>query len=133
MEIWTMNIISTLDKKEYSAIVRSGVLLFGAGVIALMGIISSEIFYPSGYSTSLHEISDLGSTRPPNSIIHQPSATIFNSTMIITGILISIAAWSVHSFYHKLYQLYHWDFLDSVFLEWVFSRVMSNFIMGCFR
>lgn len=73
-----------------------------AGVIALMGIITSEIFYPPGYSTSLHEISDLGSTRPPNSIIHQPAATIFNSTMIITGILISIATWFVHSFYHKL-------------------------------
>lgn len=96
-----MNIKSSLNKKEYPLIIRSGLLLFGAGVIALMGIITSEIFYPSGYSTSLHEISDLGSTRPPNSVIYQPSATIFNSTMIVTGILISMAAWFIHSFYHK--------------------------------
>lgn len=33
-------------------------------------------------------ISDLGATEPPNSIITQPSATIFNLSMIITGILI---------------------------------------------
>lgn len=96
-----MNIKSPLEKNEYSKIVKSGALLFTAGVVALMGIITSEIFYPTGYSTSIHEISDLGSTRPPNSIIHQPSATIFNSVMIITGILISIASWFIHSFYSK--------------------------------
>jgi|AntRauTorckE6833_2_1112554.scaffolds.fasta_scaffold09822_3 hypothetical membrane protein len=87
-------------RDEYSNI--AGMLLFLAGAVALMGIITSEIFYPPGYSTSFNEISDLGSTRPPDSIIHQPSSTIFNITMMITGILIIIATLFVHSIYRKL-------------------------------
>ncbi|NPV49911.1 MAG: DUF998 domain-containing protein [Candidatus Methanofastidiosum sp.] len=67
-----------------------------------MGIITAEIFYPSGYSTSNSEISDLGATRPPNSIIVQPSAVIFNSTMIITGIMTLIGAYCVFLIYRKL-------------------------------
>lgn len=70
----------------------AGTLLFLAGVIALMGIITGEIFYPEGYSTANSEISDLGATRPPNSIITQPSATIFNTTMMVTGLLVFGAA-----------------------------------------
>jgi hypothetical membrane protein len=65
----------------------AGTLLFLAGFIAMMGIITGEIFYPSGYSTADSEISDLGSTRPPEALINQPSATIFNVTMILTGLL----------------------------------------------
>ena len=53
-----------------------------------MGIIAAEIFYPAGYSTANSEISDLGATSPPDSIIYQPSASIFNTTMIIGGLLV---------------------------------------------
>jgi hypothetical membrane protein len=70
----------------------AGTLLFLAGFIALMGIITGEIFYPAGYSTANSEISDLGSTRPPDALICQPSATIFNGTMILTGILVIAGA-----------------------------------------
>jgi len=70
----------------------AGTLLFLAGFIALMGIITGEIFYPSGYSTGNSEISDLGSTRPPETLIYQPSAAIFNGTMILTGILVLAGA-----------------------------------------
>jgi hypothetical membrane protein len=59
----------------------SGTLLFLAGSIILMGIITSEAFYPSIYTTTNCEISDLGATLPPNSVSYQPSATIFNTTM----------------------------------------------------
>ena len=65
----------------------AGALLVLAGCVALMGIISAETFYP-GYSTAQNEISDLGATRPPNSVILQPSATIFNLTMLATGLLV---------------------------------------------
>ena len=41
----------------------SGLLYFFAGAIVLMGIITAEAFYPSGYSTFKNEISDLGATR----------------------------------------------------------------------
>lgn len=65
-----------------------------AGFIAFMGIITAEVLYPN-YSTR-QEISDLGSTVPPNPIIHQPSATIFNSTMLITGALVLVSAYFVY-------------------------------------
>ncbi|WP_254662946.1 DUF998 domain-containing protein [Haladaptatus sp. W1] len=41
-------------------------------------------------------MSDLGSTQPPNPIIHEPSATIFNSTMLVTGALLLVAAYFLH-------------------------------------
>ena len=44
-----------------------------------MGIITAEALYPGTFSTGANEISDLGGTRPPNSVILQPSATIFNA------------------------------------------------------
>jgi hypothetical membrane protein len=73
-----------------SNITRAGLLFFLAGSIILMGIITSETFYPEKYTytTSDSMISDLGATEPPNSIITQPSATIFNFSMMIVGILI---------------------------------------------
>ncbi len=79
----------------------AGVLFFLAGSICLMGIITAETFYPAGYSTSTNEISDLGSTRPPNSIIHQPSAVIFNTTMIVTGIMILSGVYFVRKAYKE--------------------------------
>lgn len=73
----------------------AGALIVLAGCIALMGIISAETFYP-GYSTAQNDISDLGATRPPNSVILQPSATIFNATMLATGLLVIGAAFALH-------------------------------------
>ncbi len=70
----------------------AGLLFFLAGTIVLMGIITAEIFYPAGYSTANSEISDLGATRPPDSISYQPSASIFNMTMIVGGLLIILAS-----------------------------------------
>lgn len=69
----------------------AGALLLIVGVVAFMGIITAEATYP-GYSTSDNMISDLGGTEPPNSVIRQPAATIFNTTMIISGIMIIISA-----------------------------------------
>jgi len=59
-----------------------------------MGIISAESLYP-GYSTSQNAISDLGATLPPHSIIKQPSASIFNASMILCGISIIAAAYGL--------------------------------------
>jgi hypothetical membrane protein len=47
-------------------------------------------------------MSDLGATVPPDSIIVQPSAAIFNSTMMITGLLIIGAAFFVHRAFDAL-------------------------------
>jgi hypothetical membrane protein len=72
-----------------------GSLLFLAGSCILMGIISAEALYPGAYSTAANEISDLGGTRPPDSVILQPSATIFNLSMMVVGLLVIAAAWFV--------------------------------------
>jgi hypothetical membrane protein len=73
-------------------LVVAGALLFAAGVIAFMGIITAETLYPAGYSTSQNAISDLGATEPPGSVIHEPAATVFNSVMIAAGLLILAGA-----------------------------------------
>ncbi|WP_336037799.1 DUF998 domain-containing protein [Halobacterium yunchengense] len=65
-----------------------------SGFIAFMGIITAEVLYPE-YSTR-QDLSDLGSTLPPNPIIHEPSATIFNSTMLLTGALVLFSAYFVY-------------------------------------
>jgi len=74
----------------------AGLLLVLAGSVILLGIITAEATYPDTYTTHENEISDLGATRPPNSIIRQPSATIFNSTMMLAGALLLAATYLLH-------------------------------------
>jgi hypothetical membrane protein len=73
-----------------------GGLLFIAGATILMGIITAEALYPGTFSTGANEISDLGGTRPPNSVVLQPSATIFNLSMTLIGVLVIAGSWFVH-------------------------------------
>jgi hypothetical membrane protein len=79
----------------------AGLLLFLSGAIIIMGIITAEALYPSGYTTANSEISDLGATVQPNSVTYQPSAAIFNYTMILAGLMTAIAAWLQHKWYKK--------------------------------
>ena len=72
-----------------------GGLLVVAGATVLMGIITAEALYPGTFSTGANEISDLGGTRPPSSVILQPSATIFNLSMTLIGILVIAGSWFV--------------------------------------
>jgi hypothetical membrane protein len=78
----------------------AGVLFLLAGLVILMGIITAEAVYPDVYTTHENEISDLGATRPPNSIIRQPSATIFNSIMVVSGLLVLGGATALHRALH---------------------------------
>lgn len=73
----------------------AGTMLFVAGIVIFLGIITAEALYP-GYNTAQNMISDLGATEPPNSIIIQPSATIFNVTMMICGLCIILSAYCIH-------------------------------------
>ncbi len=81
-----------------------GILLFLAGSIALLGIITAEALYPSGSgcTTFSSEISDLGATKPPNSLIYQPSAGIFNTTMLLSGLMTLTATFFQHKHFKKL-------------------------------
>lgn len=79
----------------------AGTLFFLSGSLVLMGIITAEAFYPPGYSTAKSQISDLGSTVPPASLIYQPSASIFNGTMLAAGFMVLIGMWYLHQFFGK--------------------------------
>ncbi len=79
-----------------------GALLFLAGIIAFLGIITAEAFYPIEYTTFKNEISDLGATRPPNSLIFQPSATLFNTSMLMAGVFVLISTFLQNMFFKKL-------------------------------
>jgi hypothetical membrane protein len=75
--------------------VVGGILLMVAGAAILMGIVTAEALYPAPYSTHRNTVSDLAAMRPHN-LIRQPSAAIFNWTMIVTGLLVIIAAYCLH-------------------------------------
>ncbi len=72
----------------------AGLMLLAAGVVIVMGIVTAETQYPAerDYSTALNEVSDLGATRPPGSVITHPAADIFNGTMFAGGLLTIVAA-----------------------------------------
>jgi len=70
----------------------AGLLLSVAGGVILMGIITAEALYPATYATGTNEISDLGGTRPPAGIVLQPSATIFDTSMVLVGLLLAAGA-----------------------------------------
>lgn len=74
-----------------------GALLFAGAAAVLMGIITAEALYPidAHYNTHTSSVSDLASMRPDN-IVRQPSAMIFNGTMILAGLAFAVAAYLLH-------------------------------------
>jgi hypothetical membrane protein len=69
------------------------VLLSLAGTAILMGFITAEALYPGIYTTHTDTVSHLGASEPPNSVVLQPSAAIFDLTMLVTGAMILAGAW----------------------------------------
>jgi hypothetical membrane protein len=69
----------------------AGVLLLVAGSAVLLAITTAEALYPAAYDVHRNTVSDLAAMRPDD-VVRQPSAAIFNTTMIVTGALIVIAA-----------------------------------------
>ncbi|HPE63889.1 MAG TPA: DUF998 domain-containing protein [Methanothrix sp.] len=75
----------------------AGALLFSSMLIFQIGLNVAEELYP-GYNVSQNYISDLGATcRGTDCHIFQPSATIFNTSIILTGVLSIIAAYLIYS------------------------------------
>lgn len=81
--------MTTADRTR--ARTAAGLLLFLAGAGILLGIITAEATYPAAYGTGRNTVSDLAAMRPEN-VVRQPSAAIFNSTMIVCGSLVAAAA-----------------------------------------
>jgi hypothetical membrane protein len=72
----------------------AGTFMFVGGVQFVIGMILAEIFYP-GYNVSGNYISDLGATCRDTCIIYQPTAFIFNTSVIILGILILLSSYFI--------------------------------------
>jgi len=85
--------LARLDR--VTALRLAGAALGLGGAVILLGIITAEALYP-GYSTAANEISDLGGTRPPEALVLQPSATIFDAAMLVVGGLTLVAALLAH-------------------------------------
>jgi len=69
----------------------AGLLLLIAGSAVVLGIMTAEALYPADYDVHRNTVSDLAAMRPED-IVRQPSAAIFNTTMIVSGALIVLAA-----------------------------------------
>jgi hypothetical membrane protein len=96
-----MNLDEIIIVDIRSSLAKSGTLLFLAGFLIFMGIITCEIFYRADYNTRDSYISELATTSSTVKEIQEPSATILNFTMIITGIMVMIAAFYVHKVFRK--------------------------------
>ena len=64
-----------------------------AGAAILLGSITGEALYPRIFTTHTNTLSHLGATEPPNSLALQPSAAIFDTTMLVAGALILLGTW----------------------------------------
>jgi hypothetical protein len=79
----------------------AGVLLSLAGAAILMGFITAEALYPGVYTTHTNTVGHLGASEPPNSVVLQPSAAIFDITMLVTGAMIVAGAWFAYRALHR--------------------------------
>jgi hypothetical membrane protein len=68
------------------------IFLILAGVTILMGIVTAEALFPASYDTGENTVSGLGSTWQPGDEVREPSATIFNLTMVFSGLMIAAGA-----------------------------------------
>jgi hypothetical membrane protein len=96
-----MNLDEIIKSDIRSSLTKSGLLLFMAGFMIFMGIITCEMLYKAPYNTRDSYISELATESSADKVIQQPSATIFNYTMIITGVMVMIAAFYVQKIFRK--------------------------------
>jgi hypothetical membrane protein len=96
-----MNIDEIIQADIKSSLTKSGILLFLAGFLILMGIITCEIFYKAPYNTRDSYISGLATGSTSDGVFQKTSATIFNTTMITTGIMVLIAAFFIQRVFKK--------------------------------
>lgn len=87
-----------LTRQRLAAI--AGILYSSAGFVLLMGVITAETKYPVlRHYTTRQEISDLGGTGQPERLVTQPSAMIFDTIMLIAGVLLLAGAFVLWRLY----------------------------------
>ncbi len=78
----------------------AGALLFFGAVQFITGMHIAEYLYP-GYSVSGNYISDLGATCRATCTVYQPSASIFNSSVILLGLFIVSSSYFIWREFHS--------------------------------
>lgn len=78
----------------------SGALIFVGSAQFTTAMIVAEALYP-GYSVSQNYISDLGATCRATCLVVQPTANIFNSSIILLGLLGVLSAFSFWRGFHQ--------------------------------
>jgi hypothetical membrane protein len=83
----------------------AGLLLLIGGIQFILGVVIGESQYP-GYSTSENTLSDMSGSCPSinpenpleciNSVVLQPSATIFSSIVFIIGLTAAVSAYFIY-------------------------------------
>ena len=86
-----------MSKNETKSILyqkTAGLLMVISGIQFMLLVSIAETLYP-GYNTAKYDLSSLADLP-----IHEPSATIFNVTVFIAGLLIVIASYLIYKRYH---------------------------------
>jgi hypothetical membrane protein len=78
----------------------AGSFLFIGGLQWIILVIIAETYFPN-YSVKINDLSDLASTVAPNTSIVQPSAAIFNITMILLGLGVTLATIFIYLNFRK--------------------------------
>jgi hypothetical membrane protein len=78
----------------------SGVFLFIGAVQFVLGMLIAEFLYPE-YNASVNYISDLGATCRTTCIIYQPSASIFNTSVSLLGVLALVSSYFIWREFHN--------------------------------
>jgi len=79
---------------------KAGVAIFAGAAQYSIGLILAEIYYPN-YNVSTNAVSDLGATCTTSGcVINQPSSTIFNSSVVLLGLLVLVGAYFLQRAFH---------------------------------
>jgi hypothetical membrane protein len=95
-----MNINEIIKSDIRTSLTRSGLLLFLAGFLIFMGIITGEIFYKTEFSARDNYLSELA-LRFNETYFRMVSALIFDYTMIVAGIMVITGTWFVNKLFKK--------------------------------
>ena len=79
----------------------AGSVFFIGGSQFFLCLIIAEALYP-GYSVSEQFVSDLGATCDLGCVIYQPSSIIFNSSVILLGVLSLIGSYFIYKMHYRL-------------------------------
>ena len=96
-----MNINEIIKSDIRTSLTRSGLLLFLAGFLIFMGIITGEIFYSTDFSTRDNYINELASEIDEATDFRHVSASVFNYTMLVAGLMIMAGTWFVNKIFKK--------------------------------